>query len=90
MSSLPTPSSSSAYVEVSLFPAGRLGIPDYIFHAGGSKEIIDCPVWAFYIHHPGLGKKVMFDLGISNVCSTLPSQKNVSAEMAIGFEYLSA
>jgi hypothetical protein len=72
MNILPKPASSTAYVDVTLIPAGKLDIPDYTLHQNGTEKLLICPDYAFLIEHNALGKKVFFDLGIAKVLS-IPS-----------------
>lgn len=65
--SLPKAASSSAFVDVTIFLAGTLDIPEYLINKDAPKEPLICPVYAFLIQHKTLGKKVFFDLGLSKV-----------------------
>ena len=64
---LPTASSS---VEIVLLDGGGFKTTeDWKLHAGGHSRPFFLYDWCFFIHHKALGKKVLWDLGISNVCS---------------------
>jgi len=66
---LPQPISSTAYVDVTIIPSGFVSLPEYILHKDGTNEIINLIDYAFLIEHEGLGKKVLFDLGVAKVIS---------------------
>jgi hypothetical protein len=63
MASLPQ---GTAYVDITLFPAGKLEIADYLLHKDGTDEKNVCPDYSFLIEHPS-GKKIFFDLGLHPV-----------------------
>ena len=67
MATLPQALSTTAYVDITLIPAGSMRIPDYTVHENGTEEDIICPDYAFLIEHKALGKKAFFDLGIPKV-----------------------
>jgi hypothetical protein len=64
---LPIATTPDAFVKVRIVLAGTMGIPDWALHANGTKEFLHCPVYAFFIEHEKLGRKVFFDLGLSTV-----------------------
>jgi hypothetical protein len=66
---LPQPTSSSAYVDVTIIPSGFVSLPEYTLHKDGTDEIINLIDYAFLIEHERLGKKVLFDLGVAKVVS---------------------
>ena len=71
MASLPEATSSTAYVDVTLIPAGSIGIPDKCFHENGTEDEIVIPDYAFLIEHKTLSKKIFFDVGLSKVFNFL-------------------
>lgn len=64
---LPQASSSTAYVDITVIPAGNVVLPDYTLHENGTDEKITLPDYAFLIEHKALGKKAFFDLGVAKV-----------------------
>jgi hypothetical protein len=58
---------SQGYVSVSILDGGSWRGNKAIMHANVLEEPHRMYDWSFYIHHPGLGKHVLWDIGISKV-----------------------
>jgi hypothetical protein len=59
--------STEAYVDVSILDGGGMIGGSKIMHEEEPPRDVEMSCWVFYIHHPGSGKKVMWDVGISAV-----------------------
>lgn len=62
------PPASSAVEIVLLDGGGFRTTDDWKLHAGGHSRPYFLYDWCFFIHHKPSGKKMLWDLGISNVC----------------------
>jgi len=67
MSGLPSASSSSAWVDVTIVSAGALNMPGHYILKDAPEDLITIPDYAFLIEHKTLGKKVFFDVGMAKV-----------------------
>jgi hypothetical protein len=72
---LPFPE-TEGYVDVSILDGGGLTGTSKIMHADEPVRDIAMSCWVFYIHNVKMGKKVLWDVGISAVY--LPSAKLMS------------
>jgi hypothetical protein len=70
MTSLPKPSSTTGYVDVSILTGGELSVPRNMVHKDGPEDENICPSYSFLIENKTLGKKVLFDLGVYKVFPT--------------------
>lgn len=63
---------TDSYVEVAILDGGGMIGSSKIMHAEWPDDR-DVPMscWVFYIHHPKSGKKVVWDVGISAVFSSI-------------------
>lgn len=72
--------SSSATVEVSALPTGKLYLPDRWLFEDGDNDMRKArqfsPDFSFLISHPS-GEHILFDLGMRKVCINLPFHKTV-------------
>jgi hypothetical protein len=67
MTSLPKPSSTTGYVDVSILTGGELSVPRNMVHKDGPEDENICPSYSFLIENKTLGKKALFDLGVYKV-----------------------
>ncbi|KAH7908591.1 beta-lactamase-like protein [Hygrophoropsis aurantiaca] len=73
VNSLPLPSASQAYMDVSALEAGHLRVPfDFIVAGADPSEFMYCPSLAFCLRHSEAGSKIVFDLGVRQDAEVYP------------------